>query len=110
MQFGFFSSPQQVFFNPAVQLSAISPFAGLAALSPTAALAAVSPALNIFNPAVNPRAAFLAFNPGAAPALALTGGFSKPYWKGEPYWKGKPYAKGNPYAKGKPFVKGEKVY
>lgn len=83
MHFGFFGSPEKVFFNPAVQLAPFSPFASLAAFSPQAALAAKSPALSIFNPAINPRAAFLAFNPAAAPTLALTGGFSKPYGKGK---------------------------
>lgn len=77
MQFGFSKSPAKTFLNPAVQLSGLNPFAGLAALSPVAALSALSPTLQIFNPAVNPRAAFLAFNPGAAPTLALTGGFGK---------------------------------
>lgn len=80
MQFGLFNAPGQTFLNPAVQLSALNPYAGLAALNPTAALAAISPTLGIFNPAINPRAAFLAFNPGAAPTLALTSGLAKPFY------------------------------
>lgn len=93
MLLGFFNSPEQVFLNPAVQLAPFSPISSLAAFNPSAALAVKSPVLNIFNPAVNPRAAFLAFNPGAAPTLALTGGFGKPYGKGY----GKPYGKGKGY-------------
>lgn len=89
MQYGYFGSPQEVFGSPAVQLAPFSPLASLAAFNPAAALAAKSPVLSIFNPAINPRAAFLAFNPGAAPTLALTGGLSKPYY-GKPYY-GKPY-------------------
>ncbi|MFZ5827733.1 MAG: hypothetical protein ACOY94_25800 [Bacillota bacterium] len=90
------SSPTAIFNNPAVQLGALNPALGLAAFSPTSALAAKSPALNIFNPAVNPQAALLQWNPGAAPTLALTGkggfgkagkggfgkGFAKPFGKG----------------------------
>lgn len=59
------------FVNPLTQLAPFSPFASLAAVSPTAALSAFSPTLQMFNPAINPRAALLAFNPGAAPALAI---------------------------------------
>lgn len=78
MNFGKFGFPSKaVFSNPVAQLSAFSPFAALAALSPISALTALSPALNIFNPAVNPRAAILSFDPFAAPALALTSGFGK---------------------------------
>lgn len=88
MDFGFFGSPEKVFFNPAVQLGALSPFASLAAFSPAAALAAVSPALAKFNPAISPRAALLAFNPAAAPTLALTGGFAKPLFA-KPFGKAK---------------------
>lgn len=47
--------------DPVVQLAAICPLCALAALSPTAALAAISPVLRVFNPAVNPSAALLAF-------------------------------------------------
>lgn len=65
------TSPIGTITNPAVQLAPFSPFASLAALNPVAALTALSPSLNIFNPAVNPNAAFLAFNPGSAPTLAL---------------------------------------
>lgn len=65
------SSPLTTFANPAVQLAPLSPFGSLAALNPVAALTALSPSLNIFNPAINPNAAFLAFNPAAAPTLAL---------------------------------------
>lgn len=65
------NSPQQVFANPAVQLAGLSPFASLAAFNPVAATTALSPALNIFNPAINPNAGFLAFNPASAPTLAL---------------------------------------
>ncbi|MFZ5815072.1 MAG: hypothetical protein ACOY93_07185 [Bacillota bacterium] len=85
------SAPSVIFNNPAAQLSAISPLAALAAFSPSAALAAKSPSLNIFNPALNPQAAFLQWNPAAAPTLALQGkGFAKPFAKGF----GKPFAKG----------------
>jgi len=87
MHFGGFDAPDQVFFNPAVQLAPFTPLGSLAAFSPAAALAAKSPTLAIFNPAINPRAALLAFNPAAAPTLALTGGlggkfFKKPFRKG----------------------------
>ncbi|MFZ5815073.1 MAG: hypothetical protein ACOY93_07190 [Bacillota bacterium] len=51
----------EVFTDPVVQLAALCPICALAAYSPSAALAALSPVLNIFNPAVNPRAALLAF-------------------------------------------------
>lgn len=53
---------QEVFTDPIVQLAAICPICALSALSPEAALAALSPVLNIFNPAVNPNAALLAFS------------------------------------------------
>jgi len=87
MDFGGFDATEQVFFNPAVQLAPFSPLGSLAAFSPPAALAAKSPTLAIFNPAINPRAALLAFNPAAAPTLALAGGFDgkgfgKPFGKG----------------------------
>jgi len=72
------SVPQQVFNNPAVDLAPFSKLASLAAFNPTAALAAKSPTLGIFNPAINPAASFLQFNPGAAPTLALKG---KPFGK-----------------------------
>lgn len=65
------SSPQAVFADPVAQLAALDPIAALAALSPVAALSALSPTLRMFNPAINPRAALLAFNPAAAPALAV---------------------------------------
>jgi hypothetical protein len=52
---------QEVFTDPIVQLAAICPICALAALSPTAALAALSPILDLFNPAINPAAALLAF-------------------------------------------------
>jgi len=51
----------QIFQDPVVQLAALCPLCALAALSPVAALAAVSPVLQLFNPAVNPRAALIAF-------------------------------------------------
>jgi hypothetical protein len=72
VQFGFFNAPQFLFLNPVAQLGALSPFAALAAASPVSALAALSPSLNILNPAINPNAALLAFNPAASPALALS--------------------------------------
>lgn len=91
MNLGAFSAPGQVFANPAVDLAPFSPIASLAAFNPSAALAAKSPVLNIFNPAVNPQAAFLAFNPAAAPTLALQGGLG---YYGSPYAKyGKPFGK-----------------
>lgn len=74
------NAPQQVFKNPAVDLAPFNKLASLAAFNPTAALAAKSPTLAIFNPAINPAAAFLQFNPGAAPTLALQG-------KGKPFGK-----------------------
>jgi hypothetical protein len=46
------------------------PFCALAALSPEAALAAISPALNIFNLAVNPKAALLSFTMAYQPAAS----------------------------------------
>lgn len=52
---------ERVFTDPVVQLAALCPICALAALSPAAALAAVSPSLVAFNPAINPRAALLAF-------------------------------------------------
>lgn len=67
-----FNPAIQAFVNPLAQLGAISPFAALAAGNPVAALTALSPALNVVNPAVNPAATLLAFNPEAAPTLALT--------------------------------------
>lgn len=63
----------QVFGNPVAQLAPFNPVAALAVKNPTAALSAKSPTLQIFNPAVNPAAALLAFAPGAAPALAVSG-------------------------------------
>lgn len=53
---------QEVFTDPVVQLAALCPICALSALSPEAALAALSPTLNIFNPALNPQAALLAFS------------------------------------------------
>lgn len=73
------NAPQQVFNNPIAQLAPLSPLASLAAANPTAALAALSPTLGLFNPAINPAAALLQFNPGAAPSLAI-GGFGKPFF------------------------------
>ncbi|HYG59277.1 MAG TPA: hypothetical protein VD902_14540 [Symbiobacteriaceae bacterium] len=55
------SVPRQVFDDPVVQLAALCPICALAALSPAAALSALSPTLGLFNPAINPRAALLAF-------------------------------------------------
>jgi len=52
---------RQVFEDPIVQLAALCPICALSALSPVAALSALSPALWRFNPALNPRAALLAF-------------------------------------------------
>lgn len=69
---GFLNPTQKLFKNPVAQLGALSPFAALAASNPVAALAALSPSLNIFNPAVNPNAALLAFNPASANILALS--------------------------------------
>jgi hypothetical protein len=111
-----FNAPQDVFTNPVTQLAALNPFAALAAADPNAALTALSPSLNIFNPAVNPNAAFLAFNPASAPTLALgsvQGPATLPFGKfGKPFGKGfgKPFDKGfgKPFGKGfgKPFGKG----
>lgn len=64
------STPQEVFTDPIVQLAALCPLCALAALSPKAALAALSPTLRLFNPAINPAAALLAFSgfhPGRQP-------------------------------------------
>lgn len=58
----------EVFGDPIVQLAAICPICALAALSPVAALAALAPTLRVFNPAINPNAAMLAF---VAPQLAI---------------------------------------
>lgn len=83
-----FNTPADIFTNPLTQLGAVNPFAGLAAANPVAALGALSPSLNIFNPAVNPNAAFLQFNPAAAPTLALgsvTGPFNLPFGKFPPF-------------------------
>ncbi|HLN65291.1 MAG TPA: hypothetical protein VK464_27535 [Symbiobacteriaceae bacterium] len=81
-----FGTTGSVFANPLVQLAGLNPFAGLAAVNPVGALTALSPTLNIFNPAVNPNAAFLNFNPAAAPTLALSSklgkGFGKPFFWG----------------------------
>jgi hypothetical protein len=55
-------TPVDVFLDPVVQLAALCPICALAALRPEAALAALAPALAVFNPAVNPRAAALAFS------------------------------------------------
>lgn len=52
---------RRVFDDPIVQLAAICPICALSALDPAAALSALSPVLAIFNPAINPRAALLAF-------------------------------------------------
>lgn len=72
------SSPALVFKNPIDQLAAFSPIASLAATNPFAALSAGSGTLQMFNPAVNPRAALLAFDPGSVFSLAVSpfpGGF-----------------------------------
>ena len=76
MNFGL-STPGSLFLNPAAQLAPLSPFGALAASNPFAALTALSPTLNIFNPAINPNAALLAFNPLAAPTLALSSKLGK---------------------------------
>lgn len=68
---GFFNPALATFFNPIAQLAPFSPISALAAVFPPAALSAVSPTLQLFNPAINPRAALLAFDPAAAPALAV---------------------------------------
>jgi hypothetical protein len=65
------TTPASAFPNPVAQLAPLAPFGALAAANPAAALTTLSPALNIFNPAINPNAAFLAFNPAAAATLAL---------------------------------------
>jgi len=75
------SAPSKIFNNPIAQLGGISPLGALAATNPAALLAALSPTLNKFNPAVNPQAALLQWNPAAAPTLALTGKGAKPYGK-----------------------------
>lgn len=66
-----FSSPANIFVDPISQLAPLSPMAALAATNPVAALTSGSPTLQIFNPAVNPSAAFLAFDPASAAALAV---------------------------------------
>ncbi len=53
---------REVLLDPIVQLAALCPLCALAAIDPVAALAALSPTLRIFNPAINPRAALLAFS------------------------------------------------
>lgn len=58
----------EVFEDPVVQLAALCPICALAALSPAAALAALTPTLRVFNPAINPNAAMLAF---VTPRLAI---------------------------------------
>jgi hypothetical protein len=65
------TAPAPIIGDLVSQLAPLSPFAALAAADPLAALTALSPSLNIFNPAINPNAAFLAANPAAAPTLAL---------------------------------------
>lgn len=97
--------------------------AALAAINPVAALTSGSPTLQMFNPAVNPQAAFLAFDPASAAALAIApeafgigvgpfgpfGGASKGF---SPFTKGgfSPFTKGgfSPFTKGgfSPFSKG----
>ena len=56
-----FSTPADVFFDPVVQLAALCPISALAALRPEAAIAALAPGLVLFNPAINPVAAVVAF-------------------------------------------------
>lgn len=73
MNLGAFNPTLQAFTNPLAQLGALNPFAALAASNPFAALTSLSPTLNIFNPAINPNAALLSFNPAAANVLALSG-------------------------------------
>lgn len=68
---GGLSVTQQVFSDPIVDLAALCPLCALAALNPVAALMALSPTLRIFNPAINPNAAFLAFS-GYHPQSAIT--------------------------------------
>jgi len=75
------SAPSKIFNNPIAQLGGISPLGALAASNPAALLSALSPTLNKFNPAINPQAALLQWNPGAAPTLALTGKGAKPFGK-----------------------------
>lgn len=70
------STAQDVFTDPIVQLAALCPICALAALSPQAALAALSPTLRTFNPAINPRAALLAFS-GFNPAKIPRGRVSR---------------------------------
>lgn len=72
---GFFNPPLTTFVNPVAQLAPFSPISALAAVAPVAALSALSPTLQLFNPAINPRAALLAFDPAAAPALAVANPF-----------------------------------
>lgn len=67
----FFNPPLATFFSPVAQLAPFSPISALASVAPAAALSALSPTLQMFNPAINPRAALLAFDPAAAPALAV---------------------------------------
>lgn len=62
-------APRTVFSDPVVDLAALCPICALAALNPTAALAALSPALRLYNPAINPAAAWLAF---IAPATGVS--------------------------------------
>lgn len=61
----------QVFQDPVVQLAALCPICALAALSPAAALAALSPVLQLFNPAVTPHAALVAFA-GSNPRVTIS--------------------------------------
>lgn len=61
------TTPEDVFFDPVVQLAALCPICALAALRPEAALAALAPGLVLFNPALNPAAALAAFAVGLAP-------------------------------------------
>jgi hypothetical protein len=63
---------REVFTDPIVQLAALCPLCALAALSPAAALSALSPVLRIFNPAINPAAALLAFTVSAGPAAVTS--------------------------------------
>ncbi|MDB4897743.1 MAG: hypothetical protein JWN15_4005 [Firmicutes bacterium] len=83
------NTPGQGFANPATQLGALNPLAAFAAANPVAALAFANPMLGMFNPATNPNAALLAFNPFAAPNLAPSStqapatspfGFPFPFW------------------------------
>lgn len=61
------SAPVEVFEDPIVQLAALCPICALAVFSPAAALSALVPGLSVFNPAINPRAALLAFLSPSAP-------------------------------------------